>query len=78
MSFRDDSHYFYVLHQVETDLSLDHIELLEASKGKIDYWVEEWFKRRGNITGNRRPASEEFKRGVYDWKEVERELEQGY
>ena len=77
MSLKDDSHYFIVLHQIELDLSVDHEELIEASKSKMDYWVEEWFKRRANVTGNRRPASEEFKRGVYNWKEIERELEEG-
>jgi hypothetical protein len=76
MSFDDQSHYFYVLHQVELDLEIEHSELLEASKGKMDYWVEEWFKRRSNVTGNKRKASEEFKQGVFNWKEVERDLEE--
>lgn len=71
----NDSHYFFVLHQVEIDLDLLHEELLEADRKKMDYWVEQWFNRRSNVTGNRRKPSEEFKRGVFKWKEVERELE---
>lgn len=71
----DDSHYFYVLHQVEIDLDILHEELLNASKKTMDYWLEKWFKQRGNITGEQRKVSEDFKRGVFAWKEVERELE---
>lgn len=71
----DDSHYFYVLHQVEIDLDILHEELLNASKKTMDYWLERWFKQRGNITGEQRKVSEDFKRGVFAWKEVERELE---
>lgn len=76
MSSTDDSHYFFVLHQVEIDLDLIHEELLEANRAKMDYWLEQWFKQRGNVTGNPRKVSEEFKRGVFNWKEVERDLEQ--
>ena len=75
MSFDDQSHYFFVLHQIEIDLDIFHDELLVADKKKLDYWIEEWFKRRGNTTGNQRKVSEDFKRGVFNWKEVERELE---
>lgn len=75
MSSTDDSHYFYVLHQVEIDLDIPHEELLNSSKKTMDYWLEKWFKQRGNITGEPRKVSEDFKRGVFNWKEVERELE---
>jgi hypothetical protein len=75
MSFDDQSHYFFVLHQIEIDLDIFHDELLEADKKKLDYWIEEWFKRRGNVTGEQRKVSSEFKQGVFNWKEVERELE---
>jgi len=76
MSSIDDSHYFFVLHQVETDLDLLHEDLINATRKTMDYWLEEWFKRRGNVTGNPRKVSEDFKQGVFNWKEVERELEE--
>jgi hypothetical protein len=72
---QDDSHYFYVLHQIEDDFHIDHDELLQADRKKVDYYVEKWFKQRTNITGNTRKPSEEFKEGVFNWKEAERELE---
>lgn len=72
----DDSHYFYVLHQVEVDLEIDHDELIQSDRKKLDILVEKWFDRRGKITGNVRPVSEDFKQGVFNWKEVERELEE--
>ncbi len=75
MSFDDQSHYFFVLHQIEIDLDIFHDELLAADKKKLDYWIEEWFKRRGNVTGEQRKVSSDFKQGVFNWKEVERELE---
>ena len=76
MSFNDNSHYFFVLHQIEIDLDIFHDELLEAPKERLDVWIEEWFKRRGNVTGNQRKVSADFKQGVFNWKEVEKELEE--
>jgi hypothetical protein len=76
MSSTDDSHYFYVLHQVEIDLDILHEELLEAPKNRMDYWVKEWFNRRSNVTGDRRKPSQDFLDGVYRWKQVEKELEE--
>lgn len=70
-----DVGYFYILHQMEFDLDIDHDELLEASRGKLDVLLEKWFNQRANITGNRVTPSESLKEGVFDWKETERELE---
>jgi hypothetical protein len=72
----DDSHYFFVLHQIEIDLDIFHDELLEAPRERLDVWLDEWFKRRSNVTGNQRKPSEEFREKVWNWKEVERELEE--
>jgi hypothetical protein len=72
----NDAAYFYILHQMEIDLEIDHQELIDASRGLLDYWLDEWFRRRSNVTGNRRRPTEDLKQGVYDWKEEERSLEE--
>lgn len=71
----DASRYFAVLHQIELDLDIPSDELLALSRSQLDQRIERWFNQRANITGERRRPSEDFKQGVYDWKEVERELE---
>jgi hypothetical protein len=70
-----DVGYFYILHQIEFDLEVDHDELLEVSKDRLDILIEQWFQRRTNITGEKHTPTEELKEGVYDWKEQEKELE---
>ena len=72
----NQSHYFYVLHQIEIALDLDHDELIQASKQRLDVWAEKWFAQRGRITGDKRDTSEKFKQSLFDWKETERELEE--
>ncbi|TLX84229.1 MAG: hypothetical protein E6L04_07420 [Thaumarchaeota archaeon] len=72
----NDAAYFYILHQVEIDLEIDHQELIDASRGLLDFWLDEWFNRRSNVTGIRRKPTEDLKQGVFDWKEEERELEE--
>lgn len=71
-----DLGYFYILHQVEVDLELDHEDLLNASKGRLDTYIEEWFNTRSVISGTERFATEELKKGVFNWKETEKELEE--
>jgi hypothetical protein len=74
MSF-DQSHYFFVLHQIEIDLEVDHDFLLETTRRDLDKLLQLWFDQRAKATGVKRPASEDFKQGLFNWKEVERELE---
>lgn len=76
MSYDNDANYFYILHQVEIDLEIDHQELIDASKGLLDYYLDEWFRRRDNVTGIQRKPTEDLKDGVFNWKEQERELEE--
>lgn len=76
MSYDNDANYFYILHQMEIDLEIDHDELLEASKGLMDFYLDQWFKRRSNVTGVSRKPTEDLKDGVFNWKEQERELEE--
>ena len=72
----DDAGYFYVLHQIEFDLEIDHDELLQASRTRLDVLIERWFNQRANVTGTIRKPTEALKEGVFDWKETERELEE--
>ena len=72
----DDLMSFELLYRIELDLEIDHQELIEASRGLLDFYLDEWFKRRSNVTGNRRRPSEDLRQGVFDWKEQERELEE--
>lgn len=71
-----DSNYFYVLNQVEIDLSIDHEDLLRASKENLGKLLDLYFARRSVITGTEREPSDKFKAGVYRVKEDVRELEQ--
>ncbi len=72
----DDLMSFELLYRIELDLEIDHQELIEASRGLLDFYLDEWFRRRSNVTGNRRRPSENLRQGVFDWKEQERELEE--
>jgi hypothetical protein len=76
MSSESDVGYFYILHQIEFDLEIDHDELLQSSKDHLDVLIEKWFNQRANITGERISPTESLKEGVFDWKETERSLEQ--
>lgn len=71
-----DENYFYVLNQAEYDLKIDHDFILQTNPNQIGNLMEKWFERRGNITGDKREPSEQFKAGVYRVKEQVRELEE--
>lgn len=73
----DDAGYFYVLHQAELDLELDHDDLIQLDREGIGKVLDLWFAMRSVITQRIIEPTESLKDGVYNVKEQERESEEG-
>lgn len=72
----DDAGYFFVLNQVEQDLEIDHDNLLHATRAGLDKALELWFNMRSVITQRFKEPSEGLKQGVWEVKQLVRELEE--
>ncbi len=75
---QDDSGYFFILVQIETDLVIDHEDLLRSTRSGLGKALELWFIQRAVETNTApRTITEELKNSVFRVKEELREAEEG-